>query len=1131
MSPMPTEPALPPALRGYVAAFVLRRRLVVLLRGIGAAVAVALTWALMACLIDRAAQLSIAARWTMLVTGAMLAGAVLARHALRAVRPADWRDSAAQIERRTALFGQSLQTVTSQLLAPEDHRGSSAMLRHALSGADALAAQQRSRGARKLLPWRLAGGPWLAAAALLLCFAALWPASALELPRLVARLVYPGGNIEPVVLTRLAVSPAGAEVSPGESLTITATATGAEAAASAAAHGVDLMLSTDGRTWSRATMSPLSLADADSRFEFPLPAIDRDLRYYVRSGGGDGGEARSPTYQIRVKRIPSAAEFRIRYTFPAYTGRPTVTVTNTDGSIEAVAGTEAEVTAVSTEPLSAAEFWVGYERIPMMPTTRPTEWQAKVTVQGSAGCALVLTSTAEVRGHGPSPMLMRALPDREPSVVIQQPSTDLRLSPTDSVTLHYLAADDYGLSALAAEVRLNAKHIVTLPVTLPPRPLRREGEFTLDLSDLDAKVGDVVELLLRAEDSAEHRKEAEPRRVLISPTSVNLRAYARPAELARAHRLATAWTESLAKARDALAAARAADPRKTKQDAWPAANRALATAGETAASLRQALLRAIVRSESPVFSDAIANLADATVAPTIDPGRTLTAVARTDNALPDRLNVLLKRSTLMQEHIKSLRQGELATLAATEAANVKAIATAPRPPSQAVAELRRRAVEAANQRITNVLKELRLTSTPELPGQLQEWIDAEAKIVSQQTRPDLAAALREWEDRLHQPGGTGAELPARLAVAAQAEALRGDGGGDLVLARDLQLASRAAAAVAQATAAARDADRGRAKADGRAKLFEPLTRFGDVLRRLLQDRPHADRARVELLAFIAEGSATESSEDLALAAGAAWAGRNYDAAAKFDARLADEVARSSQDESSRFVEDLPRLRRDAGTIDSLIARTEAVRKRLTAKPEQEALVQAIAEQQEIAAALDALARGGGDATAGGSANQAMLEVREGSPEPARGPAPTDESTHRHPIAAAAWWGHAAAASLGRSDLAAAASFEEKSLHAMQIGWERIARRAEHRRLEQVPTLSALFQPYAADEGIFASTWPRFGTRFHEGFRAGADATTAASQHQNGGNGGASTSGEPPGYQDQLKAYFDAVTKVQQGVRQ
>src|SRR5213078_5405168 len=98
--------------------------------------------------------------------------------------------------------------------------------------------------------------------------------------------------------------------------------------------------------------------------------------------------------------------------------RPPLTVTNTDGLIEALPNTEALVTIVCTEPLSAAEFWVGYDRIPMSPAGKPTEWDAKVLVTSPASCAVEMTSTAGVHGRGPSPMQMRLLPDREPAVTI-----------------------------------------------------------------------------------------------------------------------------------------------------------------------------------------------------------------------------------------------------------------------------------------------------------------------------------------------------------------------------------------------------------------------------------------------------------------------------------------------------------------------------------------------------------------------------------------------------------------------------------------------------------------------------------------------------------------------------------------
>jgi hypothetical protein len=1154
--------ALPPALAKYIAAFVARRRTVALLRGAGGALAFAMAWALLACLLDRAVRLPAAGRWAALLAGSLGAAGLLLNAVARSARSADLTEVAAQIERRTDRFGQRLLTVVSQRAARTELRGSGAMLARAAGEAESLAAGHAGE-ARRLVPWRLAAAPWLAVAVLFAAFAALWPARALDMPRLVARLIYPAARIEPVMLTRLAVSPAGAEVAPGDSLTVAATAAGAEATATAA-RGIELLLSADGRTWSRAAMNPVSLAEGESRFEFPLPAIDRDLRYFVR-----GGDARSDVYQIRVKRTPAVAEFRIRYTYPAYTARAPLTITNTDGLIEGLASTEALVTIVSTEPLSSADLWVGYERIPMSPTAKPTEWETRVVITSPASCAVEMTSTANVRGRGPSPMQMRLLPDREPLVVIRQPSADLCLSAADSLTLHYMASDDYGLSALAAEVRRNGERVVTLPVSLPARAVRREGEFTFDLSDLEPRVGDVVELLLRAEDYGEHRTEGEPRRILVAPSSVNLKAYARAAELSRAAHLAAAWGESLARARDALAAARAADPRNTKQDPWPAANRALVTAGESAGSLRQALFRTIVRSESPALSTGLANLADRTVAPAIDAGRVLTPAARADNALTERLNVLMARSKEIGDQVAALLQGEVASLALTERANLDAVAAAAASSAPAanrtIADLRRKVIDAANQRIGDALQQLSLKPGPDLPAQLRQRIDAEDKLLARQTQVDFTTAIQEWDDRLHQPNGTGAELPARLAAAAQAESLRAD--ADLVLARDLQLAARAAAAVAQSTAAARDADRARARTGARARVFEPAARLETVLRRLLQPRqprgePQADRAsaRAELVMLMADSAVAaapaDMADDLALAAGAAWTGRDYDAAAALDAKLADEVGRASQEESARFLDDLPRLRRDATMLDMLIARQQALQKATAAGgPGNDggaALAQAAAEQLEIAATLDALPSRGGEAAGGVSST--TLDGRDASAELPRivgAVPPSDPYSHHHPAAAAAWWARAAGDALARAAdhsssataptpsaaLKDAQEKQERALAAMHAAWERLARRAENRRLEQVPALAPLFQPYASDEVVATGAWPRYGTRFHEGFRAEAEAEAEANAGTGSavGSAGGTTAtsprnGEPAGYQDQLKAYFDAVMKVQRARR-
>jgi hypothetical protein len=1087
-----------------------------------------------ACLADRALRLPAEARWGLLFVGALVVAAAFARLALRALRRMPWTEAAAQVERRTGAFGQRLQTMVSQLALPVEQRGSRQMLDVVCAEVEAIV--PRGGAAGRLLPWRLAAVPWLVAAGIGLGIAALWPLPSLDAPRLAARLLHPGRKIDPVTTTRLLVSPEGREVLPGESLIVSARVEGPRSTASvAAARGVDLYLSTDGSTWSRAAMNPVSLGESSSRFEFPLPAIGRDLLYYVR-----GGDARSDTYRLRVKHVPAATEFRIRYTYPAYANHLPVSVTNTDGLIESLVGSDAELTVVASEPLASAEFWVGGQALPLAPTTRPTEWQVKLSVQQNATCALEMTSEAGVTGHGPTPMLLRALADREPAVVIEQPSRDLRLAADDAALLRYAASDDYGLRSLSAVVKLNGAPVVAFPVAAPAKALRAEGEMTLELSDLSPKVGDVVSVVLRAEDYAGHVKASDERLVLVAPASVGVKAYARVAELRRAARLAKAWTQSLGRARDAVNAARAADPRSAKQDVWTAANHALAAAGENAASLRQALMRALVRSESAEFSLAVGALVDETVAPAIDPGRVLTpAISRSESALPERLSRISDRSVELGRSLGVLLAGEAGSLARAELANVKAVA-AIRPPSPVGAALRTKAVDDARRTIEEVLRELAITGGSGGAGvdeQLRQRAEAEQRLVKGQRPVDFAAAAAVWQQRLRQPGGTGAELVGRLGVAAQVEACRPS--GDVILARDLELASRAAAAVAQSVAAARDADRGAkgaaASDAARAKLFEPLGLYETALLQLLRQRGdpgalEAARAKMQKWSGGVPGGGgddpqAEPAEQLVLEASAAASLRDYPLADKLDGRLAEQVQRASQDEAARFAQEVGRAMREARTLDELWGRQEkllaALEAGLTASEA------AANEQAEVAAALEGLSRSH-DAAVG-----------RPSPEPEApalfaGEVPSRAWAVRRPLAAAATRARAAADALrtaavgdegaGGDARSAALAAQKDTVTWMRTACDRAARRAIHRRLEEIPSMSSLFQPFAPDDPpSLVGAWPRYGTRFREGFRPGegpAAAGAAAAQHEV----------EPAGYGDQLKAYFDALTRAQQGRR-
>ena len=118
-----------------------------------------------------------------------------------------------------------------------------------------------------------------------------------------------------------------------------------------------LYLSDDGSAnWSRSAMSWAG----DGHYTFAPPSVKRNQWYYVA-----GGDATTRRYAVRVLRRPAVAEFRIRYAYPAYTGRPPQTVTNSDGVIEAPVGTVATVTITATEPLQSALLTANGEKILM----------------------------------------------------------------------------------------------------------------------------------------------------------------------------------------------------------------------------------------------------------------------------------------------------------------------------------------------------------------------------------------------------------------------------------------------------------------------------------------------------------------------------------------------------------------------------------------------------------------------------------------------------------------------------------------------------------------------------------------------------------------------------------------------
>jgi hypothetical protein len=915
---------LPPAVRTYVHDFDARARRLAVLRGIGIAAAALLAWVLACCLVDRVAQLAPTTRLWLLgigITGtAVLVWWFVAR-ALR--RDVDWADAAERIESRTPVFGQRLVTVVSRVLGPAEHRGSDEMLRALLRD---VSGQAERRDPSSLLPLRQVAWPWVVVALLAGTFAILARVPAVQLNDLGRRFFLPLADVPPVTTTRLSVSTGNRDIVQSAPLRV-------EANVARMRPGAQVLVFVSGEAdgeWSRSTMEPVSAAQRSDggQFAFTISSVDRDFRYYVTAD-----DARSRTFAVRVKRPPAVARFAIRYDYPAYSGRSALTVVNSDGLIEAPIGTRATVTITATEPLDGAVLAVGPERITMdridatgdvAPADAARMRRAAVTVSEDTRYALELLSDRQVPGVGPAgTMQIRAIPDGKPLVRLSRAGESLRLHPREILPLSYQALDDYGIESLNLVAQVNSATPVEVPLELRGDARRQERGYEFDLATLPLTVGDVLTVSLAVTDSAGQRAATDAVQVLVSPRSVDVATYQRIAELERAANAAGTLNEQLAAAAAALEESdrEAASRSLAFLAAVNRSNRQLSGAAETATLMTKSMYRAVVNGRSAELNNALAGWIDeARVQAWLaeDLFRRADQPAGMSNESRSLLARSLESTRVLRDQIRTVATGERAAALVADRENLlasrKRADVAQQPADKQRLE---QSLTRAGEDVAAGVREMGLDpAAADLDGQLKTRVDAAQALLKVKPVLDFAGAAKEWSLALQRDRTQPLALDERLAAAAEAEALRFD--ADLIRARDLNLASRAATrveALAQAdpsgrtiSAAMFDEFAGAIAGTQREHELNRLERTGQKPGQAERDAVHAvaESGRSVLQRWAGEASGDDVAdaagplygmpghqsqlEAIALRASAETASRNYAAAAALDNRLASGVA-------------------------------------------------------------------------------------------------------------------------------------------------------------------------------------------------------------------------------------------------
>lgn len=888
---------LPAPILTYVRHYVVRRRRIGLIRAGGLALSFGLAWILLACLADRWLQLNWIIRLALLLIGAAGFCAILLRplgDALR--RRVDWLEAAGEIERTTPVFGQRLRTVVSQLLERAEYRGSPQMLQELVEQVSATAVHHPRQPALSL--GRFAA-PWAAAALLTITLFLLRLSPSLGMPTLLERFVRPLSAIPPVTITRIAIE-ARSHIVRGDTLNIRAHVE------KLGGGSVEIATSFNRKTWSHIPMLPAVEGD----YLFSLPAMDRDLYYYV-----EAGDATTPLQLATVLRPPGLVEIRVSYDFPAYTHRGRITQSGTEGAIEAVAGTHVHAQIVCAEPLkSAAVSFADGQRLslPVGPDPRTAQFDITLT-QPSANWrtgTLELVSAAGLTTRIPGGLSLRAQLDHEPMVRLLQPGDDLRLDPRAVVAVQYQAMDDFALADLSAVLQVNASAPRRIALNLAGDARRQEGNFTLDLNALDVKVGDVVTLFAQGRDGAGHEAQSEVRHILIAPRSIDLNTRQRIAELRQAASMAAQVKPALESSLHLLEQilSRRDESEHLNLTDRLAISRSLADAVESSMVAHQSLLRACARATLPEEATALAQCVDQAriVAALCEDLSSLDSQGGEDRKESRELRSAIDAAQRMAAAINILWQGEQADAILADRANLK-LAPATRPADAAAALRLEETLKRAKQDIAAAITGLGLRGdAPDLDDQLKRRSRDAHGFMKSSAPIDFAAAAAHWAKAVSEQADPAPPLPLQLLSASGVEAVRVD--SDAAWASDLLLASHAAARIANLPL--------RDEEGSRTSAADALAEFPHWLSAMQAEhragRPHPDQggshaadpihvaaadARRQLQNWSSASPdarlAAEDPAELAMAAAAQIWRRHYEPARDLDHQLATRLRSSS----------------------------------------------------------------------------------------------------------------------------------------------------------------------------------------------------------------------------------------------
>ena len=284
-----------------------------------------------------------------------------------------------------------------------------------------------------------------------------------------------------------------------------------------AADGAELVFRTESAAeWVRLPMARDSIAGTFTSRVFD---VTHQTEYFVDANG-----IRSPTYTLTVTDLPALSRLAIDLRFPAYTGM--LTEHSTDGGdVAAVVGTTVTVHASITKQVrSGVLAFDNGTTIPLKPGNDGL-FSASFSVKTTGFYRVDLVAPDGASVPGSVQYAVEALPDRPPTVRIEEPGRDTKVTSIEEVTIAVAASDDYGVEALELRYRVNGgdEQRIALSDSGRRRTLEPRAARTMFLEELNLTPGDLITYHAVARDGAGNQGVSDVYFLEVRPFGKNYR--------------------------------------------------------------------------------------------------------------------------------------------------------------------------------------------------------------------------------------------------------------------------------------------------------------------------------------------------------------------------------------------------------------------------------------------------------------------------------------------------------------------------------------------------------------------------------------------------------------------------------